>query len=294
MADKKGGETFREKMKGYAKVGKDAVREALDPKTIMVRLILVLVPAVLMCLFRVFCMMLSPPNLTEVLKGGGTVSVGCMSIGIFPRTLKGLLVGVPLAPFVNLSNAQLFANLAGWLSLAFGLTAYGPRLFFLAFTFLSGFSGLATWLLGRGAVPHAGASGVLFGIFGFHLSILPFRRPFHWTDLASFCVFDVLYGGIWWGLCFQSPGATWELSVFGLVGGVIFAWVYFHVFHESVEDEEAALRERLPLMGSGFLQAERKIEGAIGYVADEGVAELGRANSAISGRVRAASGAGAR
>lgn len=242
---------------------KDAVAEALDPKVIVARITLVVVPALLMMSFRLGC----------YLEGGSGTHSGCAVLAIQPRTLKGLL-GIPLAPFVHLTNAQLFANLGGWLAMAPGLTAYGSDVFVFAFGPVTIISSSCVWLFGRGGVLHCGASGVLFGIFGFHMSILPFRRPVHWQDVASFLIFDLGYGGIWFFTVFRSPGATWELSLFGFLAGVFFAYLYFAKFHESIQEGKDAMNENMPLLAKPLLAAEEGVEYAVDEVADSGAQKV--------------------
>eukprot|EP00746_Dinoflagellata_sp_MGD_P008671 gnl/MRDRNA2_/MRDRNA2_117369_c0_seq1.p1 gnl/MRDRNA2_/MRDRNA2_117369_c0~~gnl/MRDRNA2_/MRDRNA2_117369_c0_seq1.p1 ORF type:complete len:302 (-),score=38.03 gnl/MRDRNA2_/MRDRNA2_117369_c0_seq1:38-943(-) len=236
--------SMRSQVSGVVESAKEALEEGLNPTTLMTRAILVGVPAIAMCFLRFACI--------------GTLDLFCENITIQPRTLRGLLLGVPLAPVMHVSSSQLVVDLLGWCGLGFGMTAYGTRFFVLAMIFLTVVSGVPTWLLGNPRVFHTGTSGVLFGIFAFHLSILPFRRPLHWADIVSFCIFDLGFGGIWWFDHYDAHGASLVLSVSGLLAGVSFAWVYFRIFSEDLN-----VQETLPLIGSSLLYVERATETAV-------------------------------
>jgi len=256
VSKKEESSSIRKQISNVVQSAKDALKQGLDPETLMQRGILVMIPAIAMCILRFFCI--------------GFSGV-CMNISIKPRTLRGLLFGVPMAPLVHLSNSQLVVDMLGWCSLGFGMTAYGTRFFVLAITFLTIGSGVPTWLFGGPDVVHAGTSGILFGIFAFHLSILPFRRPLHWADVASFCVFDLGFGGIWWFEHYDAPGASKFLSVSGLFAGVAFAWVYFRIFSEDLD-----VQETLPLFGSSLLYVEKATESAVDAAAHSGVRKIER------------------
>jgi len=253
---KKGGWSGSSQISRVVESAKDALEEQMNPEKLMTRAILVIVPAIAMCFLRFICI------------GGAAV---CMNITIKPRTLRGLLLGVPLAPVMHVSNSQLLVDLLGWCSMGFGMTAYGTRFFVLVLIFLTVGSGVPTWLLGSPTVLHTGTSGVLFGIFAFHLSILPFRRPLHWADVASFCIFDLGFGGIWWFDHYSrgAQGASIMLSVFGLFSGIAFAWVYFRIFSENLD-----VQETLPLIGSSLMYVEKATETAVGVAAHKGVIDI--------------------
>lgn len=254
-----GASKYEEAMSAFgwarAEVAK-AVEEALNPKTIMTRALLTCVPALIMILFRVICVFFEQ---------------GCEHVRLVPRTFDGLLLGVPLCPFTHLTNAQLWVDLGGWFALAFSMTSYGTRFFVTAISFLALFSGLLTWLVASNECAGLGTNGVLFGIFGFHLSILPFRRPVLGIDVASFVIFDLGFGGIWWFTSYQSNGASPCLSCAGFLGGVVFAWIFFREFQEDLENPEHA-----PLLGKSLSCAEKAVDN----VADKGLQGLGEASDA--------------
>ncbi|NEP41602.1 MAG: rhomboid family intramembrane serine protease [Okeania sp. SIO2H7] len=140
--------------------------------------------------------------------------------GIIPRTEIGLR-GIFLAPFLHGNFAHLSANTAplivfGWLILLAGV---GDFLFVSAVAMLT--SGAGTWLIGAPGSVHIGASGVIFGYFGFLLLRGLFdRSP---MSIILSLIIGFLYGGFIWGVLPNQPGISWEGHLFGFLGGVLAA-----------------------------------------------------------------------
>ena len=142
--------------------------------------------------------------------------------GIWPRTEIGLR-GIFLAPFLHGNFAHLAANTAplvvfGWLILLGGVSD---------FLFVSGVamvvSGLGTWLIGAPGSVHIGASGVIFGYFGFLLLRGLFERS-PMSIIVSLIV-GFAYGSFIWGVLPNQPGISWEGHLFGFLGGVLAAQI---------------------------------------------------------------------
>src|SRR5438270_13785803 len=86
--------------------------------------------------------------------------------GIIPRTVPGL-VGIAFSPLLHASPAHLLANalpLFILLILLFWDRHYYPALTLSSIWF---FSGLGTWLIGRGNTVHIGASSIIFGLVAY-------------------------------------------------------------------------------------------------------------------------------
>jgi len=81
-------------------------------------------------------------------------------------------------------------------------------------------SGIMLWLMGRSSF-HIGASGLVFGYFGFLLMRM-YYSPSIGTILISVGVF-ILYGGIIFGIIPQGGRVSWEGHLFGLISGIIVA-----------------------------------------------------------------------
>lgn len=139
--------------------------------------------------------------------------------GILPRTTPGL-IGIPLSPFLHgsfnhvLSNTIPFLVLGGLGGLRGGQKLVGISLFIIVA------GGAGVWLLGRPAV-HVGASGLVFGYFGYLVANGWFdRRPL--SILAAIAVI-VVYGSLVFGVIPTTGFVSWEAHLFGLLAGVLAA-----------------------------------------------------------------------
>ena len=87
------------------------------------------------------------------------------ALALLPRRVDGL-PGILTAPLVHASLAHLLANTAPLVILG-GMVAIRGAAYYLSTTLaIAVFGGLGLWLIGRDAA-HIGASGVIFGSFGF-------------------------------------------------------------------------------------------------------------------------------
>ncbi len=143
--------------------------------------------------------------------------------GIAPGEITGL-VGVITAPFLHGNLIHLAANTAplllfSWLIMLRDNREWGAV---TAASMLS--AGLGTWLVGAAGTTHIGASGLIFGYFGFLLTIGLFQRKF--SSILMSLIIGLCYGGLVFGVFpFAVPGnVSWEGHLFGLLGGVFSAW----------------------------------------------------------------------
>ena len=139
--------------------------------------------------------------------------------GILPRTTQGL-IGIALSPILHgsfnhvLSNTIPFLLLGGLVGLRGSQKLVGVSLFIIVV------GGMAVWLLGRSVI-HVGASGLVFGYFGYLVASGWYdRRP--GTILAAVAVV-VLYGGLLLGVLPTQSFVSWEAHLFGLIAGVLAA-----------------------------------------------------------------------
>lgn len=140
--------------------------------------------------------------------------------GIVPRELNGL-PGVLWAPFLHYGFGHLLANTVPLLVLG-GLVAIKGTTRFLEVTIgVILLGGLGTWLFGRTGV-HLGASGVVFGYFGYLVAAALFERKLRSILLGLTAL--VLYGGLVWGVVPTTERVSWEGHLAGLVAGVFVAW----------------------------------------------------------------------
>ncbi|EKQ70260.1 putative membrane protein [Leptolyngbyaceae cyanobacterium JSC-12] len=141
-------------------------------------------------------------------------------LGIRPRRLSGLR-GILFAPLLHGDLAHLAANtiplaVMGWLIMLNGLNTF---LLVTAVVWL--ISGLGAWLLGGSNTMHLGASGLVFGYFGFLLLRGYFEQSF--SAIAIAVLVGLLYGSMIWGILPVHRGKSWQSHLFGFVGGGIVA-----------------------------------------------------------------------
>ncbi len=139
--------------------------------------------------------------------------------GILPRTLKGLR-GIPLSPFLHASLIHVMMNTIPLAVLGGLVMLHGRQMFFEITIIIILVSGTALWLFGRSSY-HVGASGLIFGYFGYLV-----LRAWYDRSLKSFIIAFVtvfLYGGIIWGLLPTFSRISWEGHLFGLLAGILAA-----------------------------------------------------------------------
>ncbi len=144
------------------------------------------------------------------------------SFGIRPRRLDELVDVVPAA-FMHFGFAHLMANTLPLLVLGFVAALRGAgRFLAVAFTVIV-VSGLGVWLTAPEHSNTAGASGLIFGLFGYLVvrGFVDHRAG----DVALGAVVAVLYGSILWGVLPTESGISWQGHLFGLLGGVLAAFV---------------------------------------------------------------------
>ncbi|WP_411845854.1 rhomboid family intramembrane serine protease [Roseibacillus persicicus] len=139
------------------------------------------------------------------------------SLGIHPRRLFGL-IGVFFSPWLHGDWVHLINNTVAFLGLGFVmLMAEGKR--FLHTTFLLVLiSGLGTWLIGRGGSVHIGASGLIYGYFGYLILRAWTERQPLW--IAVGVIVALFYGGMVWGVLPTDQGVSWEAHLCGFLGGL--------------------------------------------------------------------------
>lgn len=144
------------------------------------------------------------------------------TFGIEPRRTDELLDVIP-ASFMHFGFDHLIANTLPLLVLGFMAALRGTARFLAVALTIIVISGLGVWVTAPEQSNTAGASGLVFGLFGY-LLVRGFvdRRI---TDVALGGVVAVLYGSILWGVLPTSAGISWQGHLFGLIGGVLAAFM---------------------------------------------------------------------
>ena len=140
--------------------------------------------------------------------------------GIVPRTSMGL-VGVPLSPFLHGSYVHVQSNSVGLLALGtLAVIRSGSRFPWVCLVIIL-FGGFCVWLVGRPAT-HVGASGLVFGLFGYLLVKGLLDR-----SILSVLVAVVVAGVFGWvilsGILPSNAYVSWEGHLCGLAAGALAA-----------------------------------------------------------------------
>ena len=141
------------------------------------------------------------------------------NFGLVPRTKWGVL-GVFSSPFLHGDWWHLIANSVPLLFLGSLTALRGKKIFISVSVTIAFISGIALWCVGRPA-SHIGASGLIFGYFGYLIGRAWFERTFGAIFIALITVF--LYGGMIWGILPRNPNVSWEGHLCGLIAGILVA-----------------------------------------------------------------------
>lgn len=136
----------------------------------------------------------------------------------------GSLPDILTAPFLHLSWEHIESN-SGPLFVFGFLAAYRGVARFLGLTALVAVvSGLAIWMFEHDGVGTVGASGLVFGYFGYVVVRGFFDR--HLIDSLVGVVMGASYAYTLTLTVPGTPGISWLAHLGGLVGGVVGAWVF--------------------------------------------------------------------
>ncbi len=142
-----------------------------------------------------------------------------MPLGLEPRILRGL-DGVLAAPFLHANFSHLLSNTAGLAVLGVLICLQSRRAFWRVTACIILVGGAATWLLARSGL-HVGASGLVFGYFGY----LVMRG---WVERTPAAVMVALlvaitYSGLLYGILPSQKGISWEGHLCGFLAGMLAA-----------------------------------------------------------------------
>lgn len=143
--------------------------------------------------------------------------------GIRPRSISGL-PGVICSPFLHGGFGHLAANTIPLFVLGMLVSLRGIRHWVQVTFIIVLLGGAGVWLFGWNSdVIHIGASGLIFGYFGYLLFRGIFDRSVR--SLLVGVVVLLLYGGLIWGVLpsAQTKGVSWEGHLFGFLSGIVAA-----------------------------------------------------------------------
>ncbi|MGW3623903.1 rhomboid family intramembrane serine protease [Streptomyces sp. NPDC000880] len=144
--------------------------------------------------------------------------------GVTPREVGELGDIVPSA-FLHFGFAHVAANSVPLLIFGFLAALGGIRRFLAVVAMIIVVDGLGVWLVSPANTVTAGASGVVFGLFGY-LLVRGFvdRKP---LDIGIGLVIGALWGStILLGISPSNTSVSWQGHLFGLVAGAAAAFVF--------------------------------------------------------------------
>jgi membrane associated rhomboid family serine protease len=143
------------------------------------------------------------------------------AFGLIPRQLSGL-DGILGMPFLHGNFEHLMANTPPLLLMGALLAATATRALVAMNSVVVGLGGISVWLLGSSAI-HIGASGLIFGWFGFLIARgFVDRSP---LTLGAAVLVGLFYGSIILGVVPGQSGVSWESHLFGALAGIAAAFL---------------------------------------------------------------------
>ena len=161
-------------------------------------------------------------------------------LAVVPRRLDGL-PGVLGMPFVHDSLGHLMANTVPLIVFGLMLVVRGLRYFLGVALVVALLGGLALWAFGRNAM-HIGASGVVFGLFGFLVVRGLYERRL--TSIAVTVLVTFTYGAsMLIGIVPTTGPISWEAHLFGLLAGIVTARAAYALDKRHRQDGERGLTD---------------------------------------------------
>ncbi len=142
--------------------------------------------------------------------------------GIAPRQLDGLVPGAIAAPFLHADAAHLAANMVPLAVMGTVAALRDWRACWIALAVITAVSGLGVWLTAPPGSITVGASGIVFGLFGYLLGRGVFVRSL--GDIAIGVLLILIYGSMVWGIFPSAPHISWQAHLFGFLGGLAAAF----------------------------------------------------------------------
>ena len=143
--------------------------------------------------------------------------------GLYPRDAWGL-IGIVTMPFLHDSIAHAAANTVPLVILGSTVLVVAPKRFRFATIAIVAATGFAVWLLARPGTVHVGASGLVFGWFGFVMALGFIERSIR-AILGAAVVFLIYSGMIWGAIPSFNMEISWEAHLFGALAGAGIAYL---------------------------------------------------------------------
>lgn len=136
------------------------------------------------------------------------------------------LGGIVLGPLLHASWAHLLANSVPLLVLGCLVAVEGTRRFWAVTAVVAVVGGIGTWVVNAPGTLTVGASGLVFGYFGYVVMrvFAPGRVAHRILYAAIGLIVIAVYGGsMLAGVVGVADGVSWQAHLFGAIGGAIAA-----------------------------------------------------------------------
>jgi membrane associated rhomboid family serine protease len=155
-------------------------------------------------------------------------------LGLSTRQPSGL-IGIIFCPLLHGSFNHVALNTAPLALLGGAILSIDKPRFLPATAIIIVMGGALTWLLARPNTLHVGASGLVFGYFGFLIAYGIRVRSVPAIIGALLAI--ALYGYLMSGVLPSGPGVSFEGHLFGLIAGVLAAFILPHQKRPPKKDE---------------------------------------------------------
>ncbi len=144
------------------------------------------------------------------------------SLGLVPRKASGM-IGILTAPLIHADFSHLISNTIPLFICCLLMVYFYRSLAYKTFFIIYLGGGILVWIFARQNV-HIGASGVVYGLFGFLFLSGIIRRNIPLLAITFLVTF--LYGSIVWGIMPMDLRVSWESHLFGLLMGFFCALIF--------------------------------------------------------------------
>ncbi|GAA6184237.1 rhomboid family intramembrane serine protease [Aliiglaciecola sp. 2_MG-2023] len=136
--------------------------------------------------------------------------------GIYPRELIGLR-GIIFSPFLHGNLSHFASNIITLGIFSLLVMQYGKKTYITVSIYLMLSIGVLVWLFARPAM-HIGASGIIYGYFGFLVlgGLISGRIKLIIISL----IVGFFYGGLIFGVIPSNAFVSWESHLFGFIAGL--------------------------------------------------------------------------
>lgn len=141
-------------------------------------------------------------------------------LGVRPLDTSGLW-GILFAPVLHSNIEHLMANTVPAALFAALIAFTSRRLWWQVTAIVMLVGGVGTWLFGGVGTSHIGASGLVYGWLAFLIV-----RGFYNRSPGQILVGMLLgfgYSGLIWGVFPLEAGISWQMHLFGAIGGIVAA-----------------------------------------------------------------------